>query len=97
MRIAHLARFIVLFATPALAGANLEYGEAYETAYLDQCTREHSERACQCSMEALQDRVGFLAFAEEVDTHGRRFMEGSEFRFLAADLLGRCTAVGKAQ
>lgn len=97
MRAAHLVSIIVVLAAPAFAGANLEYGEAYETAYLDQCAQGHSERACRCSMEALQDRVGFLAFAEEVDAHGRRFLEESALRTLVADLLGRCTAIGTAQ
>jgi hypothetical protein len=97
MRIAKLASVIALLATPAIADVNLEYGEEYETAYLDQCTREHSERACRCAMEGLQDRVGFITFAEEVDAHRRRFMERSQLRILVADLLGRCTAVGRAQ
>lgn len=97
MRTAHLVSIIVLLAAPAFAGVNLEYGEAYETSYLDQCAQDHSERACRCSMEALQDRVGFVAFAEEVDAHGQRFLEASALRTLVADLIGRCTAIGSAQ
>lgn len=96
MRITQLAGLIAFLATPAFA-ANLEYGQEYEIAYLEQCTQELSERACRCAMEALQSRVGFAAFADQVDAHGRFFMERSDLRVLADDLFGRCTAIGRAQ
>jgi hypothetical protein len=88
---------LVLVASPSLANVNLEYGHEYETAYLAQCTAEHSARACACSMERLQEAVGFEQFAEQLATHQSRFMERSRLRDLTVDLIARCTAVGSAQ
>jgi len=96
MRMILVAGLVALLAAPALA-ANLEYGQEYEAAFLDQCTQEHSERACQCAMELMESRVGFTAFADQVDEYRQSFMERSDLRLLAAELVGRCTAIGRAQ
>lgn len=88
---------LVLAASPASATVNLEYGHEYETAYLAQCTKEHSARTCACSMEKLQEAVGFEVFAEQLALHQVRFMERSKLRDLSVDLIARCTAVGSVQ
>ena len=87
---------LALAASPVSATVNLEYGYEYEAAYLAQCTAEHSARACVCSMEKLQEVVGFDQFAEQLATHQSRFMERSKLRDLNVDLIARCTAVGHA-
>lgn len=95
----HLAIATILaagFASSATA-VNLEYGHEYETAYLQQCEREHSERACRCSMEALQTRIGFEKFAEQVERHGQQIAESAGARMVSKDLLARCSAVGRLQ
>jgi hypothetical protein len=97
MRQIALAGFAVLVAFPAAAIVNLEYGMEYEQAYLDQCSISHSERACRCSMEALEEKVGFQEFAEQVAIYGKQMMERSDLRDLTTDLIARCTAVGTAQ
>ena len=97
MRNAMLIGFAVLAASPSSATVSLEYGHDYEAAYIEQCTEEHSARTCSCSMEKLQDTVGFEQFAEEVAAHHSRFMERSQLRDLTLDLIARCTAVGSRQ
>jgi hypothetical protein len=82
---------------PAIAGVNLEYGQEYEEAYLLACERENSSRACICGMEALEHKVGFTKFAEEVDRHRDRFFERSPLATLATDLINTCTAVGQVR
>jgi hypothetical protein len=77
----------------ANAGPNLEYGQDYEEAYLLTCTRENSARACACSMEALEEKVGFTRFAEEVDRYGDDFLEDSDLATMAMDLVAHCEAV----
>ena len=43
-----------MFAGDAIAADGLEFVEHYEVAYVQQCSREHSERACRCSVESLE-------------------------------------------
>jgi hypothetical protein len=74
------------------AEVNLEYGQEYEEAYLQFCTRGASASACTCSMEALETRVGFQHFAEEVDRHRDDFLEDSTLAPLATDLVASCEA-----
>jgi hypothetical protein len=84
----------MLAAGPASAAVNLEYGLEYEEAYLELCKIEHSERACVCSMEALETRVGFEVFAEEISRHRAAFLDRSPLATAALDLIGSCTALG---
>jgi hypothetical protein len=67
--------------------------QEYEEAYLLACTRDHSARACTCSMEALEDKVGFTRFAEEVDQHREDFLEESDLADMATDLVAHCKAI----
>lgn len=97
MRSIAMLGLTILAASPASATVNLEYGYEYESAYLEQCTAEHSARACTCSMEKLQEEVGFEIFAEQIAQHRSQFFEKSRLRDLSSDLLARCTAVGRAQ
>ena len=85
-----------LFARPA-AAINLEYGQEYEVAFLQQCDSVHGERACRCSMVALETRVGFERFAEEIERHRDHFFDRSDLRAEAVDLIGRCTAVSRIE
>jgi hypothetical protein len=97
MRLAILTGVAIFAASPAIAAVNLEYGQEYETAYLTQCTVDQSQRTCQCAMELLQEKVGFWDFAEQVSLHRERFMQESDLREMATDLIARCTAIGAAQ
>src|SRR5260221_12253446 len=54
----------------ASADPNVEYGDAYETAYLAACGADLSAAACQCSMEAIEDTLSFDAFATLVERYG---------------------------
>src|SRR4051794_39991276 len=66
-----------MISVAAYAGVNIEYGQEYEEAYLQTCERGNSARICSCSMEALEEKVGFTRFAEEVDRYRDEFMEES--------------------
>ena len=79
-----------LISFAANAGVNLEYGQEYEQAYLETCEQGNSTRACTCSMEALEEKVGFQRFAEEVDRHRDDFLNRSELATLATDLVVSC-------
>jgi hypothetical protein len=76
----------------ANAGVNIEYGEVYEEAYLQICSRDNPMRACTCSMEALEEKVGFTRFAEEVDSHRDDFLKQSDLAVMASDLVAKCEA-----
>jgi hypothetical protein len=76
----------------ASAGVNIEYGQEYEEAYLQSCERGNSARACSCSMEALEEKVGFTQFAEEVDRYRDDFLEESTLAVMANDLVATCEA-----
>jgi hypothetical protein len=87
-----------LLGTALVSGAanavvNLEYGMEYEEAYMLSCTRDHSPRACSCSMVALEEKVGFTRFAEEVDRHRDAFLEESDLAVMATDLVAQCKAI----
>lgn len=97
MRVAILTGVATFVALPAVAAVNLEYGHEYETAYIALCTADQSQHTCQCAMERLEEKVGFWDFAEQVSLHGDRFMQESDLREIAIDLIARCTAIGKAQ
>jgi hypothetical protein len=97
MRSIAILGFTILAASPVSATVNLEYGHEYESAYLEQCSTEYSARSCICSMERLQEEVGFEKFAEQVAQHQSQFFEKSPLRDLSSDLLARCTAVGRVQ
>lgn len=79
-----------MISVAAHAGVNLEYGQEYEQAYLETCEEGNSARACTCSMEALEEKVGFLRFAEEVDRYRTDFLDRSELAPLATDLVASC-------
>jgi hypothetical protein len=79
-----------LLSVAAYAGVNLEYGQEYEQAYLETCEQGNSTRACTCSMEALEEKVGFQRFAEEVDRHRDDFLKRSDLATLATDLVVSC-------
>lgn len=96
MNFFRVAGMLACLTAPAVAGVNLEFGEEYETVYLAACTQEHSARACQCTMEALEERVGFMVFADQVDRYRDSLVERSDLGDLASDLLARCTALVKA-
>jgi hypothetical protein len=81
---------VALFGSPAHAVLNLEYGQDYEVAYLVTCEQDHPSRACACSMVALQEKVGFVRFAEEVDQYREAFLEESPLATLANDLVVSC-------
>lgn len=81
-----------LISGAAYAGANLEYGQEYEATYLQSCSRDNSPSACSCSMVALEEKVGFPEFAEEVVRHGDDFLERSTLAVLANDLVATCEA-----
>jgi len=81
----------------AFAGVNLEYGQEYEEAYLLMCERENSPRVCSCAMTALEEKVGFTRFAEEIDRHREKFFERSTMATLATDLVHSCGAVVEVQ
>jgi hypothetical protein len=83
---------VALIGSAAQAGVNLEYGQDYEEAYMLACEQDNSRRACSCSMEALEERVGFTRFAEEVDRHRDDFLDHSELAVLATDLVALCEA-----
>ena len=85
-----------MISAAAYAGANVEFGQEYEEAYLQSCQKDNSARACVCSMEALEEKVGFLRFAEEVDRHRTNFRDRSELAPLAADLVAKCEATAHA-
>ena len=85
-----------MISVAAYAGVNIEYGQEYEEAYLESCGKDNSTRACLCSMEALQEKVGFDRFAEEVDSHRTDFREHSELGQLATDLVAKCEATAHA-
>ena len=87
----------MVVAGSAFAGVNLEYGQEYEEAYLLVCERESSPRACSCSMAALQEKVGFTRFAEEIDRHREAFLERSPLATLATDLVNACNAIGQTE
>jgi hypothetical protein len=84
-----------LISVAAYAGVNIEYGQEYEEAYLESCAHDSSMRACVCSMEALQEKVGFERFAEEIDRHRRDFRDQSELGPLATDLVAKCEATAR--
>ena len=44
-------------------------------------------------MVALEEKVGFTRFAEEVDRHGKDFLEDSDLAVMAEDLLAHCKAI----
>jgi len=81
-----------LIGVAAQAGVNIEYGQEYEEAYLQSCERGNSARACSCSMEALEEKVGFTRFAEEVDRYRDDFLEDSTLAVMATDLVATCEA-----
>jgi hypothetical protein len=81
-----------MISVAAYAGVNIEYGQEYEEAYLQTCERDNSARVCSCSMEALQEKVGFTRFAEEVDRYRDEFLEESTLAVMANDLVARCEA-----
>jgi hypothetical protein len=85
-----------LISFAAYAGVNLEYGQEYEEAYLQSCEKDNPSRACVCSMEALEEKVGFLRFAEEVDRYRTDFQDRSELATLAADLVVSCESAAHA-
>lgn len=85
----------MIVAGSAFAGVNLEYGQEYEEAYMQVCEQENSQRACSCSMAALEQKVGFTRFAEEVDRHREAFLERSPLATLATDLVNACNAIGQ--
>jgi hypothetical protein len=87
----------MLVAGSAVAGVNLEFGQEYEEAYLLMCERENSPRVCSCSMAALEEKVGFTHFAEEVDRHREAFLERSPLATLATDLVNSCGAIGQVE
>jgi hypothetical protein len=78
---------------PAIAEVNAEYGQEYEESYLLMCERDNSYRACSCAMAALQEKVGFLRFAEEIDRYRNSFFERSPMATLATDLVNSCSAI----
>jgi hypothetical protein len=81
----------------ANAGPNIEFGQEYEEAYLLACEsdRQNSHRTCVCSMEALEQKVGFTRFAEEMDRHREGFLERSVLATLAEDLVASCGMIGQ--
>ena len=81
----------------AFAGVNVEYGQEYEEAYLLVCEKEHSPRVCSCSLEALERKVGFDRFAQEMDRHRDAFLERSPLATLATDLANACSAIGRVK
>jgi hypothetical protein len=83
---------VALISGAANAGANLEYGQEYEATYLQSCARDNTPGACSCSMVALEEKVGFTEFAEEVVRHGEDFLEQSTLAVLATDLVATCEA-----
>jgi hypothetical protein len=83
---------VALFGSPAHAVLNLEYGQDYEVAYLLTCEQDHPWRACSCSMVALEEQVGFVRFAEEVDRYREAFLEEAPLATLANDLVALCEA-----
>jgi hypothetical protein len=85
----------MIVAGSAVAGVNIEYGQEYEEAYLLVCERENSPRACSCSMEALEQKVGFTRFAEEIDRYREEFLERSPLATLATDFVNACSAIGQ--
>ena len=97
MRTTILLGLAVLAASPSSAAVDLEYGYEYETAYLAQCTTEYSARACACAVERLQETIGLERFAEQIALRQTRSIERSRLRDLSADLVTRCTALGREQ
>jgi hypothetical protein len=83
---------VTLFGGAAHAVLNLEYGQEYEVAYLQTCEQDHPSRACTCSMLALEEKVGFVRFAEEVDQYRETVLAEGPLAPLANGLLALCEA-----
>ncbi|MBL8702977.1 MAG: hypothetical protein JNK67_31630 [Alphaproteobacteria bacterium] len=68
------ASSLALLAATATAGVNVEHGMAYEETFLEACAEGATARTCRCVMERVEEKISFVAFAEEVDRHGLRIM-----------------------
>ena len=80
----------------ANAGVNIEYGQEYEEAYLQLCSRDNVTEVCSCALEALEEKVGFMRFAEEIDRYRADFLADSPLAVLASDLIVLCDSKPQA-
>ena len=71
---AALAGVLALIAAPASAVGDPEDGYVYEETFMAACEEGDSAATCRCVMERVEQKISFVAFAEEVDRHGTKIM-----------------------
>lgn len=88
-------------AGPAGAVTNVEEFMIYETAYLESCGSQYSEKICRCSMEQLEDRITFYEFAGAVyRTDGNVLLDprwGASARRVVEACMGGSSATAEAR
>lgn len=72
--LAAMAGVLALMTAPASAVVNLEYSFVYEETFMTACEEGASTASCRCVMDRVEQKISFVAFAEEVDRHGTKIM-----------------------
>ena len=87
-----MAGVLALMTAPASAVVNLEYSFVYEETFMAACEEGESVTTCRCVMDRIEQKISFVAFAEEVDRHGTKIMTAESLAPLIESAQRFCAA-----